>query len=263
MTNEPRILIPIDLHRISTDKLETLVKIASLLRRGVLGLILEDLQLQQVADLPFTTEVSLSTGRERTLLRDHLSRRGSTINLGTRKLLLEIAARQQVELSFEEACGHRLHCALERDGGLDVFFPARQHWQHPRPPGRPAIHAINRLLLVLPSAAWGQRVLAVADSLLRARLVGHTHAMTSGDFDLAQLAKLPVQGHSLTVQTQAPLDANSLLQLIKRSPYDLMLIPRACLSTVPVADLDAALAVASGQTMFIGDNQEPGPVHTN
>ena len=61
------ILVPIDLQGIGRDTLETLVRIARLLDRGLLGLLLEDIRLQQVADLPFTTEITLIGGRERSL----------------------------------------------------------------------------------------------------------------------------------------------------------------------------------------------------
>ena len=59
------ILLPIDLHGINRNTLETVVRIASLLDRKVLGLLLEDMRLQQVADLPFTTEITLDSGREK------------------------------------------------------------------------------------------------------------------------------------------------------------------------------------------------------
>ena len=59
MTSEPArrrtILVPIDLHGINRGTLETLVRIARQLDQGLLGLLLEDIRLQQVADLPFTT----------------------------------------------------------------------------------------------------------------------------------------------------------------------------------------------------------------
>jgi hypothetical protein len=254
MSSDPRILIPIDLHQVSAEKLETLVNIARLLRRGVLGLLLEDLQLQQLAALPFTTEISLSTARERKLLHTELSRHGSRVNTGTRERLLEIAGRHQVELSFEQATGRRLHCALERDGGLDVFFPPRQQWQHPAGPGWKRGLPINRLGLVLPSAGLGGRVMAVADALLRANLVKQVEALAGGDFNIAEIALLPLHGRKLKVQAGVSLDSTGLLQLIKRSPYDLMLIPKPCLEAVPAAELDAALAVASGQILVVGES---------
>ncbi|WP_133126065.1 hypothetical protein [Pseudohalioglobus lutimaris] len=252
MTNDGHILLPIDLHQIGRDKLENVMRIARSLERGVLGLMLEDLQLQQVADLPFTTEITLSGARERSLLRDHLSQRCHRINAGTRQLLLELAGSNEVELSFEEASGHRLHCALERNGGQDIFFPPRHQRQHPRQARHRTRFAIERLGLVLPSREQGQRVMTIAASLLRAGLVGQVHAVAGGDVSITELAALPLQGHRLVVRTDLELTSDNILLLIRRSPYDLMLIPRGCLEPVAPGELDAALALASGQVMVVG-----------
>ena len=108
-----RILVPIDLQGIGHGALETLVHIARLLDRGLLGLLLEDIRLQQAADLPFATEITLLGGRERSLLRDHLSQRHSLVSTDTRRLLNDLARRDQVELAFENAAGSRLHSALQ------------------------------------------------------------------------------------------------------------------------------------------------------
>jgi hypothetical protein len=252
MANDGRILLPIDLHQIGRDKLETVIKIAGLLERGVLGLMLQDLQLQQVADLPFTTEITLSGARERSLLRDHLSRRCDRINAGTRQLLLELAGSNKVELSFEEASGHRLHCALERNGGQDIFFPPRQLWQHPRQPRRKPFFPIERLGLVLPSRQEGNRVMRIAAVLLQAGLVGQVDALAGGDVSITELTSLPLQGRRLTVRTDLILNSEAILLLIRRSPYDLTLIPRSSLEAIAPADLDAALALASGQVLVVG-----------
>lgn len=251
MTNDGRILLPIDLHQIGRDKLETVMHIARLLERGVLGLMLQDLQLQQVADLPFTTEVTLSGARERNLLRDHLSRRCDRINTGTRQLLLELAERNKVDLRFEEASGHRLHCALQRDGGLDIFLPPRQPWQHPHQTRHSTRKPIERLGLVLPSREQGERVMVIAAALLQAGMVGQVHALVGGNVSIAELASLPLQGRALTVRTDITLNGEAILLLIRRSPYDLTLIPRRCLESIPTDELDAALALAGGQVMVV------------
>ena len=69
------ILVPIDIHGINRDALETLVRIARQLDRSLLGLMLEDIRLQRVADLPFATEITLAGCHERNLMRAHLSQR--------------------------------------------------------------------------------------------------------------------------------------------------------------------------------------------
>ena len=82
MANQGKvILVPIDLYGINRRNLETLVRIARQLDRGLLGLLLDDTRLRRVADLPFTTEITLGSGRERSLLRDHLTQRLSDVGV--------------------------------------------------------------------------------------------------------------------------------------------------------------------------------------
>ncbi len=112
--------------------LETIVRIARQLDRNLLGLLLEDIRLLKIADLPFTTEISLNSGQERNLLRDHLSQHQSLISAAIRRQLADLAARNRVELSFENAAGERWTTVMERDGKQDIFLPARKRW-HAQP----------------------------------------------------------------------------------------------------------------------------------
>lgn len=188
------ILVPIDLHGITRDAMETVVRLARQLDRPLLGLVLEDVRLQQVAALPFATEITLLGGRERSLLRDHLSQRHSLVSGDSRRLLHELAHREQVELVFETSSGTRLHCALERGGQLDVFFPARQRWQRARP-SRPANgRPFQRLGLVLAGCEQDARVLEAAALLLRAQLVADVYVLSVGRLDRSLLEGLYLPG---------------------------------------------------------------------
>lgn len=246
-----QILVPIDLHQIRRENLETLIAIARHIQRGVLGLLLEDLRLQQIADLPFTTEITLSGARERSLVRDHLSRRYLRTTGSTRQLLLELAERDAVELNFEETSGHRLRCALERDGGVDIFFPPRHQWQRELSGARSNRAPLRKLGMLLPSDPQGQRALHISTALLQSGMVEEVHALIGPHFNSAALASLPLKGQRLFVQRDVSLDCEGVLRLIRRSPYDLLLLPREALEGIPPAELDAALEVASGQVLVL------------
>ncbi|KAA1188185.1 hypothetical protein F0M18_19315 [Pseudohalioglobus sediminis] len=253
MTSEHHIIVPIDLHQISRRNLETLVRIAHLLGRDVLGLMLDDLRLQQVAALPFTTEITLSGARERSLARDHLSQRQLRITGTTRELLLRLAEQGNVKLSFEHAIGHRLHCALESERSVDIFFPPRQQWRHRKQAAGTQLATITRLGLLLPSQQQSKRLLRIATSLVQAGMISEIYALAAGDVRIAELASPPLAGKKLEIRTDMPMNSDSILQLIRRSPYDLTLIPRVCLQDAPPADLDTALSLACGQIMLIGE----------
>jgi hypothetical protein len=245
------IIVPIDLHGINRHTLEVLVRIAHQLDRSLLGLLLEDLRLQRVADLPFTTEITLSGGRERSLLRDHLTQRQSQVSDETRRLLHELANRDRVDLAFEDAAGARWHTALERENEGDVFFPARQRWRATSPGRVERPGFIRRLGLVVPGDELPPASLVAAAALLRAGLVGDVYVICRRPLLPEQLQGLFRAGHQVRVQTNFRCDANHLIALILQSHYDLLLLPRECLHNIPAEALDAALDRSGSQVMVV------------
>lgn len=246
-----KILVPIDFYGVSRASLQTLVGIAGKLNRGLLGLMLEDLRLQRVADLPFTTEILLHGCEERSMQREQLSRRHNLASADTSKLLKELALRGQVDLVLEHVVGDRMHTALARDAGLDIFFPARQRWQQiaARPSARRK--AIARLGCVLAHTAQDQAVIETAHLLQKAGLVGETYVVSTGTLNRAQLDSLYQPGSRVCVQANLHRDPASIGKLLRHSPYDLLLLPRDCLQGIAPEALEAALDKASGQLLVI------------
>ncbi len=246
-----RILIPIDLHGIHREALEQLVRIARQLDRDLLGLLLEDIRLQRVAALPFATEITLSGARERHLLRNELDQRHDLVVSDARRLLNELADRDRIGLSFEHAAGHRLHSALEREGELDIFFPARQRWHVIAAQRRNNGPAIPRLGVVLTRDGGDELLVATAHALLEAGLVGDVYVMSPKSLSSDSLQPLYRPGHRVCVQSNLVLNPASIAHLIRHSPYDLLLLPRKCLVDLNAATLDAALEKSGGQVLVI------------
>jgi hypothetical protein len=251
MSSRRLILIPIDLHSINRRSLETLVHLARRLDRGLLALLLEDIRLQQVADLPFTTEITLSGSGERSLQRDHLSVRHNRVINSTRKMLSELAQRNRVELLFEETSGQRLHCSLGRDGEIDVFFPPRHQWLLPATGGGSRPLFINRLGVLLTHTEQGRRVLEAAHTLLHSGQVGDVYLLAENEPSAEQRHALSRPGHRLSVQTGFRCDPIALAMLLRRSPYDLLLLPRNCLGGIAYQELDNALETSGGEILLI------------
>ena len=243
------ILVPIDLHGINRRTLETLVCIARQLDRGLLGLLLEDLKLQRVADLPFTTEITLSGGRERNLEREQLTLRHNQVSEVTRRLLNELADRERVAVSFEHAAGGRWHTALERDAAVDIFFPAQHQW---RTPGATLQRGdIKRLGILLSNTELDTKLLGVAAALLRAGLVGDTYILCSKAPLPEQLHTLYQQGHQVRVQANVRATPAAVTRLLQQSPYDLLLLSRQSLAGIPPGLLDASLDKSGSQILVV------------
>ncbi len=250
MAEDPRIiLVPIDLHGINRRSLETLVRIARQLDRALLGLLLEDIRLQRVADLPFTTEISLSGAGERKLLRDALTRRHSQVNMATRRLLHELAERDRVALSFEDAEGSRWHTALQREGAIDIFFPARQSW-HTAPEYRYGA-PVRRLGILLSETGLDEKLLDIAALLLKAGLVQDSYILCSRPPVPEALQNLYQQGHQVRIQSNIKATPPMVTKLIQQSPYDLLLLNRDSLNGIPPGLLDASLDKSGSQVLVV------------
>jgi hypothetical protein len=246
MTEQRRtLLVPIDLHGVEPRSLETLVGIAQRLDLALLALFLEDLRLQQVADLPFTTEIVLSSGRERGLQPLELQRRHIRMAEATRLALDRLASRQRVELRFEQAAGQRWHNALQRDGGLDVFFAPRPRLSRQRV-GADRGQAQSRLGLVLTGSATDRHALELASELLRARLMDRLCLLC----EHPPAPAFPGLERQVRIQSGSSLDADALCALVRHSPYELLLLPAAAVAAIPPEQLDQALDNAAGQVLI-------------
>ena len=249
-TPSDTILLPIDLHGVSRSTLDTLVRLARHLDCGLLGLFVEDPRLQQVADLPFPTEIVLSSGGERELRPERLRSRLGRVSRDTRTWLDELAGHNKVQLTYETASGARLNAVLQRAGGEDIFIPGRV--RRPSAPGRGAPRAvIPRLGVLLGEPEGDDRALSIVGVLVAAGLVGVLHVLVTGAVDAGRLQAIERLGrrpHLLRLQDRSP---QGIIELIRRAPYDLQILPLSSLRDIPPAQLEAALDTSRSQVLVV------------
>lgn len=249
------LLVPIDVQGVSPAALETLVTIARLLDRKLLGLVTEDARLRSAAALPFATEIALSDARERSLLDARVLERHHRMSAETRRLLNELARRERIALQFEDMIGPRWACAIARDGHLDIFVPARQRRHAPPlqtafiPRAQPC--AIQRLGVLLPASDGAAQMLSIASALINAGLVGSTDVLATRSVSAAALSALRIPGHPLRVHSPVSTDENALLQLIRQCPYTLLLVHADSLRPIAPEILELALEHSAAQVMVI------------
>lgn len=250
-TTERRgILVPIDAHGINRLTLQNLVAMAQRLDRSLLGLLLDDVRLAQVAALPFAREVLLGTGREQNLPGRYAGAQ-SEIAWRTRQQLDELASRARVELHFESAAGDRLHSLLRRDGQLDIFIPARARWQLVSASYIPRRQRIARLGLVLTGSEQDKELVATAAVLLKLQLPSAIYVHSRGEPSMELLDQLAAGGSRLCIQSNFSATPQELARLIGQSAYDLLLIPRDALPREPSLELEQAIDAAGGQVLLI------------
>lgn len=245
------IVVPISLYGINADTLRALVRIAHQLDSSLLGLLLEDIRLHQAAALPFATEISLGSGRERSFSGSQQSSSLKFRGDDTRRRLHDLALQGQVELAFENLGAAHLHSILERNGQRDIFFPARHRWQLQanRPGFNPPL--LRRLGVVLTNATQDPRVLRVAQTLMQTGLVAELYLISAGSPSQSQLEMLYRPGARICVQSDLEPGPAAITSLIRQAGYNLLLLPRDALRGIPPELLDAALDQAGSQVLVI------------
>ncbi len=244
------IVLPIDAHGVSRATLDILVRVARQLDCALLGLFVEDARLQRVADLPFATEVVLTSGGERRLQPERLRSHFGKVSRDTRAVLEQLAGDNRVQLTCETASGARLGAVLQRAGGVNIFLPGRERWPARHTP-RIRRPAIPRLGVLLGAPEEDQRLLSVAGTLVDAGLVGVVHVLSPGALDAERRGAIERLGLAVRVVRLDGLDRQGVTGLIRRSPYDLQVLPFSCVQEIPPAQLESALDASRGQVLVV------------
>jgi hypothetical protein len=244
----PAILVPIDLYGINSSTLEILVGIAHKLQRNVVGLILEDILLQRVASLPFTTEIILSSGRERSLLPASLSQRHNKIAEDTCRRMQDYASSKRVELAFDYSTGSRLFCALERNGQTDIFFPARAAARKRHIGSRSGIAVA---CLVLGDRGYDAKTIAVARALASTSLVRDIYLLGSDKPPVELVRELRASGKRAIWQYIGSSPAEVIPAMIRNSVYDLLVLPHEAVAAIAPPVLDVALENSASEVLIV------------
>lgn len=125
--NINRILISLDFDNYSSSFVESLVMLASQLDAELCGLFIEDSELQQIANLPFSREITYPTAHTRELnsaqIARHLKQHAETLQ----NMMQELSQLSNVACSFKSAKGPRIESILGEsyDFQLVVLLPEK------------------------------------------------------------------------------------------------------------------------------------------
>ena len=125
--NIHRILVSLDFDDYNSPLVESLVRLASHLDAELCGLFIEDSALQQVANLPFSREITHLTALTRELnskqIARHLKQHAETLQ----NMMLELSRLSNVACSFKSAKGPRIESILgeSNDFQLVVLLPEK------------------------------------------------------------------------------------------------------------------------------------------
>ena len=212
--------VVIDPHRVRLGSLELAVVLAERLQVAVAAELVSDEVLKQVARLPFTTEISLSSGRERNLGAVAIDSDESRTSDRIRRTLEQRAQQLRVAIRVEHsAAPMSVSLTLEQ---RDVFLPALRQAREWRGRRRevPTLHTVKWVWDHCPPA---QRCFELLRSLTRAGLTRRIYIYSNKAVPAHLLSELAAGGarvYWISTTAESLLD-----KLGSGMDVDLLLLP--------------------------------------
>lgn len=126
--NITRIIINVDCGGFSSSIMESAVILAARLQANLCGLFIEDTELLQLANLPFTREITLHTALSRDLSSRSMERHLNAMAAQMRQTMEELARISNVGYSFRTVRGPRMESVIKEseDSQLILMMPNKR-----------------------------------------------------------------------------------------------------------------------------------------
>ncbi len=149
-----RILIALDSSASTPNSVEVAAGLARRLRAELQGLFVEDDELLQLAALPFTTQVNLTTGGRQPLEPSELESQMARLAAAAQRQLATIAERDRVAWSFRTVRGRIAHEVASAAEGADLVIVEGGHHGGPAHarlglPASATVKRVTRSVLIL------------------------------------------------------------------------------------------------------------------
>lgn len=241
-----RILVPLDESRHSGSALKAAIQLAAQWQAELLGLFVEDVNLLNLASLPFSREISAITPGSRQLDRLQMEQRLRARAERCRKLMQEQAEQAKLSWSFRVTRGHVAAEVLSLGQQTDLVIMGRSGHSPAggRRLGSTALSVFQQSncsvfltangmepvhpVVLFDGSAAAERGLVVAARLAQAErcpltvlLVAPDEALAS---ELTQRAKALLEGRQIEIRVVVQPDALTALKWVSTPPGGAMLI---------------------------------------
>lgn len=161
-----RILISLDFDDYSSSFIEALVTLASQTNADLCGLFFEESELQQVANLPFSREITFPTAHIRELNSDFIARHLEQHAASLRKMMEDFSRLSNVPCSFKTAKTAGIETILSEsyDFQLVALLPKKYSSLKNKPPAG-LEELINPTILLYDGSRQAQKAAYIVKSL--------------------------------------------------------------------------------------------------
>lgn len=159
-----RILVALDAATFEAQTLEAAAALAAQLRAELHGLFIEDVNLLNLAGLPFAQETSFSAPLPRPLNLESMERMFRLKAHRAREQLADLAGRARISWSFHVARGHTVRGPLDAAGAADLLLlGTRPFISRSSPPS--AVRSAHSVTILVDGELSCERLIEVGSTL--------------------------------------------------------------------------------------------------
>lgn len=221
-----RIIVSVDAGGFNLSTLEATVLLASYLQADLCGLFIEDTDLLQLANLPFTREITLHTGMSRDLNSSSIESNLMAMAAHMRQTLEALTKISNVGCTFRTVRGPRLESVIKEseEYQLALMLPKKRLTEYRRDV---TVTANNRpIVLFYDDSLQARRALQVIRSLSNDVNVKHLLIMATTQAADIEIAKqLPASQYHLSIQHVSEYNIRDVINLLKSHSPGMVILP--------------------------------------
>lgn len=223
-----RILVSLDFDSTGASFIEPLVKLASQLNADICGLFIKDSELQQVANLPFSREITFPLAHTRELNSDQIAQRLKQHAETLREMMKNLSQLSNVACSFKTAKGPRIESVLSEsydDFQVVVLLPEKYSSLIAKQPAR-LEELINPTVLLYDASRQAQKSAYIVQSLTDRNEL-HKLKILTPDHDSEVSAKQAFTFKNVDIDYQHidAYDISSIISLLETQKTGLLILP--------------------------------------
>jgi hypothetical protein len=221
-----RIIINVDSGGFSSSIMESAVILASRLQANLCGLFIEDTELLQLANLPFTREVTLHTAIIRDMSSSSMERNLNAIASQMRLTMEELARISNVGCSFRTVRGPRLESIIREseDYQLILMMPKKRLIESRRHVA--STDKNHPIILFYDGSLQAQRAVNVIKSMDNGPHIKHLLVLTTGQaVEDELLEQFPENQYHVKCLHLSEYNIPDILDLVRTQTPGLVILP--------------------------------------
>jgi|GEM_PF-3844018 len=225
--NINQILVSLDFDDYSSLFIEPLVMLASQLEADLCGLFFEDSQLQKIANLPFSREITFPSALIRNLNSDHIAQHIKQNTELLRNTMKELSLLSNVTCSFRTVKGPRIESVLNESNNFELIVLLPEKYSSLKIRRSEILdELINPAILFYDGSRQAQKSTHIIRSLVDSGVLHQLNILTlNHDFEVELNEQIPFDKIDINYRHVDSYEISNIISLLKSQKTGLLVLP--------------------------------------